>query len=157
MRDAKDATVIERLYRDHGDRLWRSVYAATGDRGITDDAVAEAFTQALRRGGELRDPLAWIWRAAFRIASGELKERRRRIGFGLSDGYAPPPEIGSLGVSLGTLSPKQRASVILRYYLGYDARTIAGVIGSTPGAVRVHLSVARRRLRSLMEEDDANA
>src|SRR5437762_3012389 len=66
---------IEALYRDEGARLWRSVYAFTGDREVTNDAVAEAFAQALNRGDAIRDPRAWVWKAAFRIAAGELKRR----------------------------------------------------------------------------------
>src|SRR4249919_3932954 len=66
---------VERIYRDHGPRLWRSLMAFTGDPDVASDAVAEAFAQALRRGEELRDPLAWIWRVAYRIASGELERR----------------------------------------------------------------------------------
>src|SRR2546430_12508817 len=42
------------------------------------DAMAEAFAQALARGNELRSPQRWVWRAAFRIAAGELKARLRR-------------------------------------------------------------------------------
>jgi DNA-binding NarL/FixJ family response regulator len=42
---------LERVYRDQGDRLWRAVFLACGSREVADDAVAEAFAQALRRGG----------------------------------------------------------------------------------------------------------
>ncbi|MDP9300497.1 MAG: hypothetical protein M3P43_06340, partial [Actinomycetota bacterium] len=68
---------IERLYREEGDRLWRAVVAWSGSSHVADDAVSEAFAQALRRGDELHDPMAWIWRVAFRTAAGELKARRR--------------------------------------------------------------------------------
>jgi hypothetical protein len=76
--DAETEQGLELVYRDHGARLWRAVFAFAGDRQIADDAIAEAFAQALRRGNELRDPLAWIWRVAFRVAAGELKERHAR-------------------------------------------------------------------------------
>jgi DNA-directed RNA polymerase specialized sigma24 family protein len=49
--------------------------ASAGGRGT--HALAEAFAQALRRGDRLTDPLAWIWRIAFRVAAGELKRRAR--------------------------------------------------------------------------------
>src|SRR5207244_3656852 len=64
------------LYRHEAARLWRAVFAYAQGRAITDDAVAEAFAQCLRRGSEVRDPRAWIWRASFRMAAGELKARR---------------------------------------------------------------------------------
>jgi DNA-directed RNA polymerase specialized sigma24 family protein len=69
---------LEVLYRENGDRLWWALVAFTGDRDIASDAESEAFAQAIRRGEAIRDPLAWIWKAAFRIAAGELKERGRQ-------------------------------------------------------------------------------
>jgi len=69
---------LERLYRDRGDRLWRAVLAYSGDPEVASDAVAEAFAQALRRGDAIRDLEAWLWRATFRIAAGDLADRRRR-------------------------------------------------------------------------------
>jgi RNA polymerase sigma-70 factor, ECF subfamily len=156
--DAADQHSVERLYREDGDRLWRAVFAWSGDRGIADDAVSEAFTQALKRAGELRDPLAWIWRVAFRVAAGELKERRRR-GIGSTvpdDGYEMPESAGEVFAALGGLSPHQRAAVVLHHYAGYPVKEIAAIIGSTTPAVKVHLSAGRKRLREALEaqEDD---
>jgi DNA-directed RNA polymerase specialized sigma24 family protein len=41
---------VESVYREQGTRLWRAVFAYTGNREVADDAVAEAFTQLLHRG-----------------------------------------------------------------------------------------------------------
>jgi hypothetical protein len=37
---------------------------------------------------------------------------------------------------------------------GLDLREVAAILGSTTGAVKVHLARGRRRLRKLLEEDD---
>jgi hypothetical protein len=55
---------IETLYRADADRLWRAIFAFAGDAEIASDAVAEACAQVLYRGEAVRDPAAWIWRAA---------------------------------------------------------------------------------------------
>jgi RNA polymerase sigma-70 factor, ECF subfamily len=147
---------IEDLYRQHGDRLWKAVFGYAQDRAIADDAVAEAFTQALRRGNELRDPAAWVWRVAFRVAAGELKHRSRRgpmADGSIDDDHAPL----DLLRALGRLPLKQRAAIVLHHYAGYSTREVAEMIGSTPGAVRVYLSVARRRLRSDLLDPEADA
>ena len=68
---------VERAWRNDGARLWRSLVAFGGDPELASDAIAEAFAQALGRGAEVEAPDRWIWRAAFRIAVRELKERRR--------------------------------------------------------------------------------
>jgi len=44
---------------------------------------------------------------------------------------------------------------VLHDYAGYPASEIASIIGSTAPAVFVHLSRARKRLRTLLEVDDA--
>lgn len=151
------ADELGRLYEENRDRLWRGVYAVCGDPDIASDAVAEAFAQALRRGDAIRDPLAWVWRAALRIAAGELKDRSRRMRAEVAEEADEMPVGGrELINELGRLSPKQRAAIVLKYYEGYSNREIAEIIGSTAAAVRVHLAVGRRRLRDMLEgRDDA--
>jgi RNA polymerase sigma-70 factor (ECF subfamily) len=145
---------IERLYRERGDRIWRGVLAFSGDPEVASDAVAEAFAQVLRRGEEVRDPERWIWRAAFRIAAGELKERRRSDVL-LGDGsYEMEEPARDLVVALRSLSERQRASVVLHDAAGYPAREVARIVGSTEAAVRVHLMRGRRRLTELLKDDD---
>lgn len=144
---------IERLYRERGDRVWRAILAFSGDPEVASDAVAEAFAQVLRRGVEVEDPERWVWRAAFRIASGELKERRRRTVVEAME-YEMEEPARDLVAALAKLSEKQRASVVLHDAAGYPAKEIARIVGSTEAAVRVHVMRGRRRLRVLLKEDD---
>lgn len=148
---------IEDVYRAHAQRLWNSIRAYAGDASIADDAVAEAFAQALGRGDAIRDPERWVWRAAFRIAAGQLKERRR---FGEPDPAAGAGTYELDGVSaditdaLARLPEGQRAAVVLHYYADLRVSDVARVLGSTTPAVKVALMRARRRLRSLLEMTD---
>jgi RNA polymerase sigma-70 factor, ECF subfamily len=145
---------IERLYRERGDRIWRGLLAFSGDPEVASDAVAEAFAQVLRLGDEVRDPERWVWRAAFRIAAGELKERRRS-GLAVRPGsYEMEEPARDLVLALGALSERQRAAVVLHDAAGYPARDVARIVGSTEAAIRVHLMRGRRRLRELLREDD---
>jgi RNA polymerase sigma-70 factor (ECF subfamily) len=109
----------------------------------------------LRRGDQLEVPLRWIWRAAFRIAAGELAERRRRPRAAREESGLPIETDLDLIAALRRLSPRQRAAVLLHHYAGYPVRQVAEIIGTSPGAVRVHLTMGRRRLRDLLEDDDA--
>ncbi len=61
---------LERLYRSHRGRMWQALFAFAGDPEVASDAVAEAFTQELRRGDAMRLPEPWLWRTVFRIAAG---------------------------------------------------------------------------------------
>lgn len=152
--DERGEDRLERVYREQGDRLWRAVLLASGNREVADDAVAEAFAQALRRGIALRDPAAWVWRVAFRVAAGELKERGRMQTFEEEPLAGLPEPFVDLWRALARLPLKQRASVVLADYAGWSHREIAKALGSTVSAVGVHVHRARRRLRDLLEDDD---
>jgi len=141
---------VEAAYRQHSAKMWRTLLAYSGDPDVASDAVAEAFAQALRRDGEIRHVARWVWRAAFRIADGELKARRRHlpeVDLAVDD---PGPSFG-FHDALMRVSPKQRACLFLHYYGGYPPGEIAVMIGSTQSAVRVHLHRGRKRLAEILD------
>ena len=146
---------LERLYRDQRDRMWRAVLAFTGDPDVASDAVAEAFAQALRRGAAIHSPERWLWRSVFRIAAGELKQRRHHGVDHLEGTYEMDESARDLIAALAELPEKQRAAVVLHHAIGYSAKEIAPVIGSTAPGVHVLVSRGRKRLRELLEADDA--
>jgi RNA polymerase sigma-70 factor (ECF subfamily) len=150
-----DVDSLETVYRDYGARLWRSIYLYSGDRDVASDAVAEAFAQALRRGGAIRSPERWVWRAAFRIAAGELARQRQRTGDLPDRRYELPIETTELLDALRMLPARQRAAIVLHYFGDYTLRETAGILASTPSAVGVQLYRGRKRLRELLGEDDA--
>lgn len=145
---------LGRVFEEQAPKLWRAVFAFTGDRGVTSDAVAEAFAQMLERGKAVRSPERWAWRAPFRIAAGELKARSRRTPSIPEGSHEEPVSTSDLLPALARVSPKQRAALILHYYADLPVREIASALGSSSATVRVHLSQGRKRLRRIMEEDD---
>jgi len=150
--EVRDA--FDRLYREHGDRLWRSLLLSTGRPEIASDATAEAFAQAIRRGDQIRDPLAWIWRAAFKIAAGELAAERRTAEL-VDEPIDPTLEpVVDLLAALRRLTPHQRASITLHHYAGYPYREIARILGSSTSAVGVHIHRAKTLLRAALEDRD---
>ena len=146
---------LERLYREQGGRMWRAVLAYAGDPEVASDAVAETFAQALRRGDAIRDPERWVWRTLFRVAAGELKARARTLPLAVESAYEMEEPARELVAALANLSPKQRTAVVLHHAAGYPVREVAAILGSTPGAVKVHLLRGRRRLRELLGDGDA--
>ena len=171
MQDARVAAPehLERLRRTYEEvhpRLWRAVLAWSGSREVADEAVADAFAQAARRGDALRDPAAWVWRAAFRIAAGELSRRRRSPVVSLDGPDRPigwdPPQLPTgtpddaveLIAALQHLSDQQRRAVVLVDGAGFTAPEAAELLATSPATIRVQLVRARRRLRSLLATDD---
>lgn len=144
---------LEHVYREHGERLWRAVLLFSGDREVANDAVAEAFAQALRRGGEILSPENWVWRTAFRVAAGLLKEQRKASPM-VERPYEMPDTTADLVRALKSLSDKQRSAVVLHYYGDFPIKEVATLLGSSASAVGVHLHRARKRLRTILEETD---
>ena len=148
-----EATELEAVYRQQASRLWRAVFLYSADREVASDAVAEAFAQALRHGGTIREPARWVWRAAFSVATDELRGRRRSAP-PLEEAYEMPEPLTDLVRALDRLTPHQRSSVILHDYAGYSRREVGEILGSSASAVGVHLFRARRRLREDLEVND---
>jgi RNA polymerase sigma-70 factor (ECF subfamily) len=147
---------VEDLYTADADRLWRGLFAFSGDAEIASDALNEAFVQVIGRGDAVRDPAAWVWRTAFSLARAALHDRRSDSGtFAAAenashlDRYADPDLLSALRL----LPEAQRAAVILYYYADLPIRQIATRLGSHSLAVRANLSRGRRRLRQLLGDD----
>lgn len=150
----RETTAVEAVYVEQRQKLFRSIVAYAGDRDIAEEAVAEAFAQALRRGSGLNEPERWIWRSAYRIAAGLLKDARRAMPSGAASTYEIIEAPAELSEALSKLPEKQRAAVILHYYADLKVRDVAAVMGTSSAAVKVSLMRARRSLRSLLETDD---
>lgn len=145
---------IELVYRRVGAKLWRALLAYSGDPELASDTVAEAFAQALARGHAVRDVERWVWRAGFKIAAGELQRRRRLPPRVPSDRtYEIEVPARELIEALARLSARQRAAIVLHHAADYPIREVASILGSTPGAVKVHLARGRRRLRDLLGDE----
>jgi RNA polymerase sigma-70 factor, ECF subfamily len=143
---------LQKVYEATHRRLWRSLLALGGDRDVADEAVAEAFAQAARRGDDLRDVEAWVWRAAFAIARGELA--RRRVSSAPARDVPPielPEYTRDLIVALRALDLRDREVLVLRYVADLSHADIAERLGISGPAVRVRLHRATARARTLLE------
>ncbi len=145
---------FDRVYRDHASRMWRALTAYSGNRDVAKDAVSEAFAQAIARGTAIRSPERWVWRAAYRIAAGELKKRAVQTNLSVEPAIEPDEPAWEIRAALSQLPPQQRAAVILHYYAGYPAREIALITETTPAAVWMSLSRGRQLLRRILEANN---
>jgi RNA polymerase sigma-70 factor, ECF subfamily len=149
---------IADLFTAHGGQVWRAVLAASGGRpDIADDVTAEAFSEYIRRRDGVRDPLAYVFRVAYRLVAKELRRDRQHVE--LADGAGTPaaPVVesvltGELTEALLGISIEQRFVVVLHYFLDLPVSEIARLTGSSTTAVRVRLHRARHQLRSALPD-----
>jgi RNA polymerase sigma-70 factor, ECF subfamily len=150
-----DPRTLSDLFAREADGVYRTLLAFTGGRAaVAEEATAEAFARALAQGDRLRDPLAWIYRVAFRVAIDELRREGARSPE--PGGQVPGPELDGLIEALRQLSPNQRAAVVLRYVLDLDPHEVAHRMGTATPTVRVHLHRARKRLRELLGTEEVD-
>ena len=121
------------------------------------DLVQEALLRALRKGplGDLDNPGAYLRRTIFNLASNRrrwLARQRKALTL-----MGPPPverPVYSWDVEeLLTVPPKARAILYLRIIEGRPFEEIAGLLGCSQVSARATASRARRRLRSILEEE----
>jgi RNA polymerase sigma-70 factor (ECF subfamily) len=110
----------------------------------------------IRRGNEVVDVAAWVWRSAFAIAGGMLAARAKAGPAGLE--ATETAEFDSSMIEfvglLGALNRQQRACVVLRYVTQLDNAGIAAALGMREGTVRVQLHRAHAALRRTLKEAD---
>lgn len=151
-------------YREHRRSLWGLAYRMLGTRADADEVVQDAFVKALEAGPDPRDSLGpWLWKVTLNLSRDRLRRRRRRPYHGSwlpspvpADALSPASpearisqqESASLAflLALETLSPSQRAVLLLSEVFDHSARESAELLGMTEGNVRVTLHRARRIL-----------
>ncbi len=170
VRQAPDPDGFDELFRWEHDAIARAAYLITGQRAtaaeVTQDAFAEAFVH-WRRVRHLDRPGAWVRRVAIRRAI-KVRERDRRrdelmIGAASvagtpaaghpGDGEPPTTDVGlDLARALDSLTPRQRALVVLHYLEDLTVIDAAAAVGCRPATASVHLHRARQRLADLLDD-----
>jgi RNA polymerase sigma factor (sigma-70 family) len=122
-----------------------------------DDVVQEAVLAAFLGLDGLRERSrfgGWLCGIVANLAKMRLRRERAARSLGDVSGGAVVPEGVELSqdgsgvvAALEALPAAEREAVVLHYVEGLSCHEIAGRVGRTPGAVRVRLHRARRRLR----------
>jgi RNA polymerase sigma-70 factor (sigma-E family) len=143
------------LYRDHRLRLVRLAVLLVDDPGTAEDVVQEAFAGLHRHWAGLRDEAAALAYLRAAVVNGSRSVLRRRR---TARDYVPPHQVNARSAeslallsaehqavvdALGTLPPRQREVLVLRYYGGLSEAEIAEATGISRGTVK---STASRAL-----------
>jgi RNA polymerase sigma-70 factor (sigma-E family) len=145
-----------------GQVLERFAYVLTGDADLAQDLVQTALLKAYRRWRwvtRAEHPDAYVRRI---VTTSFLDWRRRRsnaeapvdvvpdrAGPDLAEGVV---ERDQLRRALGTLTPRQRAVLVLRHYEGLDDAAIAALLRCGEVSVRSHASRGAARLRASLDQ-----
>lgn len=138
-------------------RLLRTAYLLTGDHHEAEDLVQVTLAKlfpAWPRVRGLDEPDAYVRRALVYNNLSRFRKRRvvqlltPRLPERAQEGGAARTEERSLLLeALGTLPPRQRAVVVLRYWEDLSEQQAAEVLGCSPGNVKSQASRGLRKLR----------
>ena len=136
-----------------------------GDRHLAEELAQEALARAWERWPDvstMASPEAWTFATARNLARSRFRrraaERRARRRLERERPPADPDTAVGLAVraAVAELPERQRATIVARYYLGYDVAATADLLGCAEGTVKAATSQALDRLRAAGLIDDAD-
>jgi RNA polymerase sigma-70 factor (sigma-E family) len=139
--------------------LHRAAYLLCGDWHLADDLVQETLVKTYRHWARVRrtdNPDAYVRRMLVNEANRHWKRHRHAAvpAERIHDDPAQLDDVGqvidrmALVEALQNLTPRQRATVVLRYFEGFSERDTAQALGCTEGTVKSQTSRALRALSS---------
>lgn len=153
-----DRAAWSEIYEGMGDRLMGFLVVRLGNREDAAEALSETFTRAISRVGGLRTTTfevfrAWIYQIARNVAVDHLRRRGREMPTAdIPEGVAADDPLATVvdGESraevrsaFGDLPRADQEVLYLRVVAGLDSESVAAIVGTTPGAVRM------RQMRAL--------
>ena len=152
----------EDLFRRHFSSLCRTAFLLTGDAGVAEELVMEAFARTLPRWSAVEraeQPAAYLRRAVVNLCASRVRrlgaERRARARSGTSGDARWDAELAdTVRIVLDAvrrLPDRQRACVALRYFEDLPEQEVAVALGCSVGTVKSQLAKARVRLAELLD------
>jgi RNA polymerase sigma-70 factor (sigma-E family) len=158
------AVTFDEYVRTRGPALVRLAWLIAGDRHLGEDLVQEVLTRAYPRWNRIiagGRPDMYLRRM---LVNSHISWRRKRASTEIADGRDPAddaspdasPDLQTQAAErdamwrlITRLPPKQRITVVLRFYEDLDDTSIAEILGCSPATVRTHTMRALATLRVL--------
>jgi RNA polymerase sigma-70 factor (sigma-E family) len=143
---------LERFAAEQTVGLTRFAFLLCGDRQRAEDLVQDALLALYRRFGselDVKQPLAYARRT---ITNNYISNQRKKSSSELVTDVLPEipfaaPEISDMWQVLSAVPERQRAAIVMRYWLDLSDEQIGSVLGCRAGTVRSLLSRGLAALR----------
>lgn len=147
--------IVER----YADMVYRLAYAQTRSKSDAEDVFQDVFLQYLKKAPAFESEehrRAWLLRVTVNYCKRLWRSAWRRHTVPLEETIPfRQPDESALYETLGRLPKKYRLVLHLFYYETMSAEEIARTLNAKPSTVRTWLTRARRRLKHLIEEEEA--
>jgi RNA polymerase sigma factor (sigma-70 family) len=153
---------FEAFYEAENRTLFRRLWLITGNRSEAEEIMQDAFVRLLERWDridQLKDPTAYLYRTAMNV----FRRRYRRSALAFRKTFAPETARDEFAEAdardlvrraLSTLSPRQRAALVLTELEGMSSKEAGDALGIAPSTVRALATQGRTAFRTLMEDPD---
>ncbi len=162
---------LEVLVQRHQLQATRAAHLVVRDRQLAEDIVCDAFLRCSERIQQFdtsRPFAPWFLRIVVNDALKAAERRTRHVSLDTSRGrltfadllpdQGAGPDVAAeraelrrdVEVALRSLTPRQRAAIVLYYYVGLSGPEIAEHLSSPLGTVKRRLHDGRARLRTLL-------
>jgi len=157
---AKD---FESFFRAESATLFRRLWLITGNRAEAEDIEQDAFLKIWERWdrmGDVQDPTAYLYKTAMnlfrrRYRRGLLALRRAVTMTPAEDDFARADDRQVVRRILSTLTPRQRAALVLTEMLGFSSEEAGRALGVKAATVRALAYQGRAAFTHAMGDDDA--
>lgn len=147
----RNAVDWEVIYKRVYPTVYRALVATFFDGQLAEDALHDAFLEALRRPPATQENIAgWLFRVAFRAAARSGKRRARTVPMSAEGELSRLDAVlDRLAVMelLRLLTERQRAIVVAYFFLDQSQDDIARLFGVRRGTVGATISQALARMR----------
>jgi len=144
------------FFQDEHGGLLKALHFVTGDRAEAADLMQEAFLKLWERWDRIetiRDPRAYLFRIAFNGSKMRARSAARAAARALPvvvarDPYDDVDIREDVRRMLRSLTPRQRAALVLLDLYGYGSQDAARIMGIRPSTVRALATQGRAALRA---------
>lgn len=143
------------FYADRYQPLLRVAALILRRRDVAEEVVQDVMVQIAGRWDAIENPGAYARTAVVNRSRTMLRRQRREqptdktdVEVGVADAVVPS-ELTVMWQAVGTLSPRRRTAVVLRYYEDLNFDEISDILDCRPATAR---SLVHRALRQLAKE-----
>lgn len=158
------------VYEQHEERVRRFILGIVKDEWVADDLAQETFVRVQANLHGLRDDKkvsSWVFSIAYNLCQDHFREQKRSSGDEVNDFHdmefrgGPPAqqELEQRQMShcvqnkMSLLPESLRTVLYLFDIMGFSHAEIADVLGITTDSAKVRLHRARKKLKSILEEN----
>jgi RNA polymerase sigma-70 factor (ECF subfamily) len=150
---------FETFFEEHSLKVFGAMCLVCGNRQEAEEITQDAFLKMWERWNRvsaLEDPVGFLFRTAMNV----FRDRARRATLGArrtlglvdrTDDLAAVEDRSELVSAMRSLTPHQRAAVVLTGYLGYTSAEAAGILGVRASTVRALAMKGRATARTTAE------